>query len=80
MADEQATPVKRQRKPQRRSYRAEFAALQATHADLASRVYMALLVLRTTSEAEANSPAAKQLVAVAIKTLEGTDRPQPGNA
>src|SRR5947209_7488161 len=75
VADNNEAPAparQRQRKtPQRRSYAAELAAAQEDHVDLRSRVAMALRLLKKTNDSEAGSPAARELIAVAIETLEG---------
>lgn len=73
VADEATTPEKKARPrkaPQRRSYMTDLAELQKEHADLESKVNMAVRLLKKTAESETNSPAARDLIAVAIETLE----------
>jgi hypothetical protein len=59
-----ASPKKPKATRAKRDYKGELQ-------DLQSRVDTALRIMKKSTESEANSPAAKQLTAIAIETLEG---------
>ncbi len=64
-------PRQKRKAPQRRGYKGELEELQADHADLKGRVATAVKLLVKIGGSEANSPAAKELISVAMDTLTG---------